>query len=276
MVPSLMLFKNMFVIAKFTCLELIRHRALWAIIVLATVLSCINIVFTQLFSWDLGKVSVEFGLSSISLSGLLLVFFLGLKVLADDIERESFFMIFSRPVTVEQYVFGKFLGLCGILFFLSTVLTIAASVAMAFVIKDSVAFVPVNFSWGIFLMAAFCQYLQLMVVTSVCVLCFCFASSSFVALLFSFSIYCVGQNLELLRKVIVQNAQAGVLSGQENVVIFLSWIFPNLSLFDKKYVAAYGFSLPWSEFLLLAVYGLSYSFLLVFVASFLFRRNKLR
>lgn len=268
--------KNVLVIAKFTWLELVRHRALWAIVVSAMIFSCINIAFVQMFSWDLGKVSVEFGLSSVSLTGLLLVFFLGLKVLADDVERGSFFMIFSRPVTIDQYVFGKFIGLSSVLFFSSVILTIAASVSMFFVITHNAAFVPVNFSWSIFLMAAFCQYLQLVVVTSVCVLCFCFSSSSFIALLFSFSIYCVGQNLELLRRVVTENAQAGILSGQENIVIFLSWIFPNLSLFDKKYVASYGFPFPLTEFLLLSVYALSYSLLLVFMATFFFKRNKLR
>jgi len=83
-------------------------------------------------------------------------------------------------------------------------------------------------------MALTCQWVSLMVVMAVSVLCFSFASHPFIALLLAVAAYLVGQNMELLRRVVVENPQAGVLTGQENLVVALSWIFPNLSLFDKK------------------------------------------
>ena len=89
---------NLHHLALATFTEGIRHRALWAIVCLAVLLTMANIFVAQLFSWDLGKVSVEFGLSAVALTGLLLVFFLGLKILADDLERHRISLIMSRPV----------------------------------------------------------------------------------------------------------------------------------------------------------------------------------
>ena len=53
-----------------TCQEGIRHKALWAIVCLAMLLTLGNLGVTLLFTWDLGKVSIEFGLSAVAFTGL--------------------------------------------------------------------------------------------------------------------------------------------------------------------------------------------------------------
>ncbi len=102
--------RNIWFLALATCTEGIRHKALWAIVCLAILLTMANVGVATLFSWDLGKVSVEFGLSAVAFTGLLLVFFLGMKILADDLERSRIFMLLSRPVSIWQYLTGKFFG----------------------------------------------------------------------------------------------------------------------------------------------------------------------
>lgn len=267
--------RNIWFLALATCTEGIRHRALWAIVCLATMLTMANVGVTTLYFWDLGKVSVEFGLSAVAFAGLLLVFFLGMKLLADDLERNRIFMLLSRPVTVGQYLTGKFLGLVMILLLTTIILGISAALSMYYVLWQYPAFVPPNFSWVTYTMALACQWMSLIVVLAVSVLCFSFASQSFIALLLAVSVYLVGQNMELLRRVVVENPYAGLLTDQKSLVIALSWIFPNLSLFDKKYEAAYGMVFSSQEFLLLFSYAISYSAVMIFFASLLFRRKEL-
>jgi ABC-type transport system involved in multi-copper enzyme maturation permease subunit len=234
-----------------------------------------NVGVTTLYAWDLGKVSVEFGLSAVALTGLLLVFFLGMKILADDLERNRIHMLMARPVSIWQYLVGKFLGLALVLLVATIILGLAAALSMRYVLWQYAAFVPPNFSWLTYLMALTCQWLSLVVVLAVSFLCFSFASQPFVALLLAVSSYLAGQNMGLLRRVVIENAHAGALTGQENLVITLSWIFPNLSLFDKKYAAAYGMAFSGQEFILLCLYGISYSALLLYFATLLFRRKEL-
>lgn len=267
--------RNIWFLALATCTEGIRHKALWAIVGLAVLLTTANVGVTSLYSWDLGKVSVEFGLSAVAFAGLLLVFFLGLKILADDLERSRIFMLLSRPVSIFEYLTGKFLGLVLILLFTSIILGLSAALSMRYVLWQYPAFVPPDFSWLTYTMALVCQWLSLVVVMAVSVFCFSFASHPFIALLLAVSTYLVGQNMELLRRVVLENPQAGVLAGQENLVAALSWVLPNLSLFDKKYAAAYGMAFGGQEFLLLCLYCLSYSALLLFLATLLYRRKEL-
>ena len=267
--------RNIWFLTLATCTEGLRHRALWAIVCLAALLTMANLGITTLYSWDLGKISIEFGLSAVAFTGLLLVFFLGMKILADDLERSRIFMLLSRPVSIWHYLTGKFLGLTLILLLATIILGLSAAMSMQYVLWQYPAYVPPNFSWLTYTMALGCQWLSLMVVLAVSVLCFSFASHPFVALLLAVSSYLAGQNMELLRRVVVENTKAGVLTGRENMVIALSWIFPNLSLFDKKYAAAYGMPFSGQEFLLLGLYGISYSALLIYFATLLFKRKEL-
>jgi len=267
--------RNLWYLALATFIEGLRHKALWAIVCLAIVLTMANVFVAQLFSWDLGKVSVEFGLSAVALAGLLLVFFLGLKILADDLERNRISLIMSRPVTGWQYIGGKFLGLGLILFVAALILGLGAALSMRYVIWQFPAYVPPQFSWAVYGMALLCQWLGLMMMLAISMLCFCFASQPFVALLLAVSCYLVGQNMELLRRVVVENAYAGILTGKEQLVIALSWIFPNLSLFDKKAVAAYGLAFSGQEFGLLVLYCFTYSAVLLFFSVLFFNRKEL-
>ncbi len=266
---------KIWVIAWATCIEGIRHKILWAIVCLAILLSLANIWVTELFSWDLGKVSVEFGLSTVSFTGLLLVFFLGNKMLADDLERSRIFMTLSRPVQIWQYLCGKFVGLVLVLSVTSSILSLAAVISLRYVLWRYAQYVPPDFTWANYYLALGCQWMGLVMVAALMVLCFSFASSGFVALLLSVCGYLAGQNMDLLRRVVLENPYAGVISNEERTVVALSWIFPNLSLFDKKYEAAYGVAIALSDVFWLALYCLSYSLLLVYIGAWLFRRREL-
>lgn len=265
---------NIWYLSMATFVEGIRHKTLWAIVSLAIILSLFNIIFTELFSWDLGKVSVEFGLSAFSFTGLLMVLFLGLKILADDFEGKSIHMILSRPVTLWQYTAGKFLGLSLVLLTAGIIMGTSAAVSMQFVFSHHSAYIPPDFSWITYVMALLCQWMALLMLLAVSFFFFCFASHHFVALLFTVSSYLIGQNMELLRKIIADNFHAEALADYGFLVTVLSWIFPNLSLFDKKTVAAYGLLFSAQEFILLVCYCISYSVLLLYLSTlFLARRD---
>ncbi len=267
--------RSVWFLALSTCVEGIRHRALWAIVCFAVILTMANLAVTTLFTWDIGKVSVEFGLSAVSFTGLLLVFFLGMKILADDLERSRIFMLLSRPVSIGQYLAGKFVGLSIILSLATFILGISAALSMQFVLLQYPAFIPPGFSWATYFMALICQWLSLVVVLAMSMFFFSFASQPFVALLLTVTSYLVGQNMELLRRVVVESTHAGFLTGQAQLVTVLSWIFPNLSLFDKKYVAAYGLPFAFQEFFLIFLYGCTYCALLLFVSTLLYKRKEL-
>jgi ABC-type transport system involved in multi-copper enzyme maturation permease subunit len=267
--------RNIRVLMIATCMEGIRHRVLQIIFGVAALISLANIGVTGLFSWDLGKVTVEFGLSAVSLCGLLTIFFLAMKLLTDDLERGRIFMLLSRPISIGQYLVGRFLGLSLILGLATIVVGLCAALSVSYVLKYYAAWVPPNFSWLTFFMALVSQFLSLEVILAVSVLCFSFASNGFLAVMLTAGIYLVGQNMELLRRVVEENPYSGLLMDKSDIVVALSWIFPNLSLFDKKYTAAYGIPFSGTDLLLLFLYCLSYAVLMLFFATLFYRRKEM-
>ena len=198
-----------------------------------------------------------------------------MKILSDDLERSHIFMIMSRPVSIWQYLLGKYIGLGIILLITTIILGTSAALSVQYVLIKYPAFVPQNFSWLTFFMAMCCQFFSLLMVLALSFVCFSFASQPFIALLLAISSYLVGQNMELLRRVVTENPYTLQIDGQKQLVLILSWIFPNLSFFDKKYIAAYGVPFSGQEFLFLCLYAISYSMLLIYFASLLFKRKEL-
>ena len=103
--------KQIWLLSKITFKEGVRNRILLGILLVAVLFSAFNIVFTQMFAHDLSKVSVDLGLSTVSLSGLAVIFFMGINLLSRDFEKRTIYMILSRPIARWQYVLGKFFGL---------------------------------------------------------------------------------------------------------------------------------------------------------------------
>lgn len=269
------MFSKIKCLAIATCIEGIRQKMLWSILIIGVILTTVNIGVTTLFTWDLGKVAIEFGLSAVAFTGLLVVFFLGLKVFSDDLERSRIQMLLSRPLDVWQYILGKFIGVSLLLLFSSFILGLSTVLSMKYIIWQYPAYIPPNFSWLIYLKALISQWMCLLMVLSLTIFWFSFASQPLVALILSVTSYLVGQNIELLKKVVTENTSAGLLEGKTVIINIVSWIFPNLALFDKKYVAAYGFPFGNKELIYLILYALSYNCILLFLSNIAYRRKDL-
>jgi ABC-type transport system involved in multi-copper enzyme maturation permease subunit len=265
---------NIWAITLITFTESIRHKILKVLLVLAAILLGTNIFVTELFTWDVGKVSVEFGLSAASFTGILVIFFLGMKILADDLERNRINLILARPVKGWQYILGKFFGLALLLLFANAIIGFGSILSIKYVILRYPAYIPPNFTWSLYLAALLYQWLAHLVILAVTLFWFSFAVESFVATIYSISSYLIGQNMELLRKITYEGGETGNALLHENIVIVLSWIFPNLSLFDLKTDAAYGLAVSGAELSWIIAYGISYIGILLFFTSFFFNRKE--
>ncbi|MCK5219651.1 ABC transporter permease subunit, partial [bacterium] len=246
--------KNIWLLAQITCKEGMRNRALLGILFFAVLLCVVNLIFTNMFAHDVGKVAVDVGLSVVSIAGLAIIFFMGINLMAKDLDKRTIYMVLSRPISRWQYIIGKFFGL-GLLVLTSVIiLGLFASGSVKLAILSAPNYIPPNFSWATFLVALIYIFLSLLIVTSLSLLFTSVTSSSFLALIMTAGSYFIGQNVEIVRKMY---CRAESDSGNEmfrQLVEVISWIFPNLTIFDLKTTAAYGLPLTTSELLWPALY----------------------
>ena len=194
---------------KITFKDGIRNRLLFGITLLAILLFASNVFITNLFSLEAGKVMIDICFAALSLAGLSIIFFLGIGMLSQDIHDKTVYMIVSRPVTRGQYVMGKFGGIA--LLLLAAMAILGGLALISFGIGCSLLHgsgMPRDFSWLTLLTTLCFHFLSLLVVLSFSFFFTIISSSMYLAMLFSFCVYFIGNSIETIVKVLLKKSSA--------------------------------------------------------------------
>lgn len=265
--------EQIWLLSKITFKEGVRNRILLGIVLVAVLFSAFNLIFSQMFAHDLSKVSVDLGLSTVSLAGLAVIFFMGINLLAKDFEKRTIYMVLSRPIARCQYILGKYLGLALMVGTAVTVLglVVAAGVKLSMILAPQ--HIPANYSWKVFFLSIFFSYLGLMILTALAQLFTCLTTSSYIALLVTACSYLIGQNVEVIRKTFL--GEGGANWVYYYLIETVTWIFPNLQAFDLKTAAGYGLPLEPMALLWTTIYGIGYIGITILLTVFVFQRREL-
>jgi Cu-processing system permease protein len=213
-------------IAHNTFREATRDRALAGVLVAGTVMILATQPLSPLALGEGQRLTVDLGLTSISIFGLLVVLLVGTSLVAKEIERRTIYNLLSRPIGRPAYLIGKWLGLSGALWVVAAVLGAELSVLLA--VRGVGAQVPPV------LQAAYLAGLELTLVTALAVL-FSALSTPVLSALYTFGFYCVGQWSWDLRD--FSTHAPGALGPTLRLIADL---VPNLPIFNMRALAAQG------------------------------------
>ncbi|MDT8420978.1 MAG: ABC transporter permease [Desulfuromonadales bacterium] len=268
--------RAVFALAVITFKEGIRNRSLFGIVLLALFLFGLNIMVAGFFMRDVGKVTVDMNLSALSFAGLLLVFFVGVNLMAKDIDRKTIHLVLSKPISRAQYIWGKYLG---IQFFL----VVSLSLLFVFSCMTVVLLLSLypnyfgGFSWVQFVVACFFVLVKFSVLTAIVVFFSAITTSSLITLIFSFASYIAGVTIEevvfYLKSEFASQEQM-ISEGLRHFIAVVSYLLPNFSVFDYTLEAAHGLTIESSRMLLSVGYGVVYSCILLSLASVIFARRE--
>ena len=213
-------------IARNTFREATRDRVLAGVVIAGVLM----ILGTQpLGAIALGeglRLTVDLGLTGISLFALLIVLLVGTSLVAKEIERRTIFNLLARPISRPAYLVGKWLGLTGALWVVAGSLGLALWAVIA--VRGHASLGPVVME------AAYLAGLELAVVTALAVL-FSALSTPVLSALYTLGFYCVGQWSWDLREFARQFPSA--LGTTLRVAADL---IPNLPVFNMRALAAHG------------------------------------
>jgi len=214
-----------FLISRLTCLELLQNKAFRILLTAAAIAPMASFIFSNLFMQNIGKVFIDGLLALNHLFAWLFILFFTAPLLGRDLESKTCYFLLCPPVTRNQYLIGRFIGLLLIFLLLFAVLAISGTL-ITWVLFDSsyVAYMagltltsPVSIAFFLFL-----NYLSVMGAVI-----FIFSWATGIAELMLFS----------------------------SAILFLSWIFPPvLNALQNPEVAKQAPS--WSTFLLDSIYQL--------------------
>jgi Cu-processing system permease protein len=262
-------------IAATTFKEGIRNRAMYGISLLALLLLVANFLVSGMIMQEVGKVAVDMALSTVSFAGLLLVLFIGITLLAKDLDRKTIYMVLARPISRSQYIVGKFLGMVLLIVVAMLFLGCFALVSILMVKLAYPGYFP-RFSWLLVCLSLSFTTMSLILVSALSFLFASFASTSFISLMLTIISYLIGNSLNEV-KALVEAPQIGGAETSPVIVKVVQaayYLFPNLSFFDIKTQAAHGLAVSCSYILWTVSYGVVYASLAIALACFVFSKRE--
>ena len=259
-------------VAVITFKEGIRNKAVYGISLFALMMMVVNLLISDMIMQEVGKVSVDIALSSISFLGLLLVLFVGINLLAKDLDKRTIYMVLARPISRGEYIIGKFLGMVLLIVVTMSILCMFA-VASIFLVKMRYSGYFPRFSWPMIFLSISFTTLSLILLSALSFLFASFASTSFISLILTIAAYIIGHSMTDV-KALVEASQDKVSPVTLKVVQAAYYIFPNLSIFDIKTQAAHDLAIPMSYIFWAVSYGLVYTCIVITIASLIFRKRE--
>jgi ABC-type transport system involved in multi-copper enzyme maturation permease subunit len=262
-------------VAVITYKEGIRNRAVYGISILALLLLAANLVVSGMVMREIGKVAIDMALSAVSFAGLLVVLFVGINLMAKDLDRKTIYMVLSRPISRSQYVVGKFFGMVLLLLVTMSVLG-GFAIASVLLVQAGYPDYALNVSWPTIGLALIFSTLSLILLSALSFLFAAFTSTSFITLVLTIVTYLIGHSISDVKALVDAPETIGIQVSPvaAKLVQGAYYLFPNLSLFDIKTQAAHALEVPWSYVFSTVGYGMVYTVLAVTVAALIFRRRE--
>jgi len=252
--------KRVAAVALNTFRETIRDRILGVIILFALAMIVASLWLASISLGQQDRMIKDFGLVAISVFGLIVAAFVAASLVRKEVEKRTVFIIFSKPVSRSEFIWGKFLGLAATMFTVLAGMTVFLFV-LAWMVSHSAS--------GSLLLAGLCVFLQLLVVMAMTML-FSTMTSAILASVWGICVYAAGQlshNVLSLSRV----GHSAVAHALSTVVFYL---VPNLSAVDLRASVLgegnHGVAglLAWSAYLV------AYLVIALFAATWIFGRKE--
>lgn len=257
--------KRLRAIALNTFRESIRDRVLYNLILFVLILVAAS-VFVSDFSLNMeSKFTAALGLSVMLVFGALIAIFIGVGLVYKEIDKRTIYNLLSKPVQRQEFIFGKYLGLCMTLLVNSIVMVVGTELALFYVNRG---LAPIELA---VLPAAYLIYLELALLVGIAIM-FSSFTTPMLAALFSFAAYVIGQFSGDLR-------QAAELSDSALVRALLTalyYLLPNLSNFGFIAEASHGRVASLAIALRATVYAVVYIGILLSASALIFQRRNFK
>jgi Cu-processing system permease protein len=249
------------VIASSVFREVLRERIMYVVVIFAGLLLLGVTLLTEVAGGTENKITLDLGMASIGLFGMVVAVFVGTGLINKEIEKRTVLMLIAKPISRVELIVGKHLGLSAVL--------AAMTAAMTLIFFALMSLRQFQYPVGSLLISMGFLILELSLIAAVALL-FGVFTSSLVATMLSFAVYLMGhfsQNLVVLSKTIKNPAVQNMVQG-------LYLVFPDLSRLDLKNDAVYGILPNPMTLAGNTLYGLLYIVLLISLSSWLFSRRE--
>ncbi len=247
-------------VAANTFRETVRERVLYNLVFFAVIMTLAGLLMGQLSIRQDEKIIKDIGLASMELFGTLIAIFIGVGMVAKEIERRSLHPLLAKPLSRDEFFLGKFAGL-GFTLLVNVGLM---SAGLALTLAGTGRRVDLHL-----LKAIYPIYLGLLLVVALALL-FSTVTSSALAAVFTVGLVVAGRFSDVIRNMreVAPNAPSWLVG-------FLYYALPNFRNFDFKDRVAYGDPVPLAAMGLVTAYAAVYIGVVLLMGLAAFRSREL-
>ncbi|MCX7725320.1 MAG: ABC transporter permease subunit [Chitinispirillaceae bacterium] len=248
-------------IAINTFKETIRNKILYNILLVAVAALVLSLSFGDMSVFSRAQVLIDFGLATMSLTGLLMAVFIGVGLLGTEISRKTVYGIISKPVNREMFIIGKFVGLLTIMILNFLLIAIIFFVSISIMGVDLKA----NVVYAVLLLLV-----EMSVVISASIFFSTFTTPTLAAI-FTLGFYVIGH----LNNLINIGAEQQSSPVWQALLRTINNILPNLEYFNIRSRVVYDLAIT-NIFVIEAVlYGILYTILFIIFSTLIFSHKDL-
>ena len=251
----------------------VRDKVLYSIVAFAVVLMAVSYLIGQLTAGEDLKIIKDLGLAAMSLMGLFIAIFIGIGLIAREIDRRSIYAVLAKPVRRHELLLGKYLGLVGTLLVNLSVMALAYYLVLAYIggtlSEAALKAASAPATDPRLLLAVMMIGLELALVTAVALFCSTFSSSALLSAGLTFGLFVAGQfgaDLKNFEQVVESRPVAWMARG-------LYYVLPNLAPFDVKSQYVHAQAIPAGYIGLTAGYAALYVAALLTLSALFFSRR---
>jgi Cu-processing system permease protein len=248
--------KRILAVGSNTFRETIRERVLYNLVFFALLMTLSGLLMGNMSIRQDEKIIKDLGLAAMDVFGTLIAIFIGVGLVSKEIERRSLFPLLAKPLSRDEFLIGKALGLAFTL--LVNVLVMTAGLFLTLLFTGRALDLSL-------LKAIYAIYLGLLLVLSFSLL-FSTVTSSAVASVCTFSVVVAGRYSDVIRN--MKQVASGAPSAVTDTLYYL---LPNFQNFDLKNAVVYGLPVPWSLLAGITAYTAVYVAVVLLVALAVFR-----
>jgi len=251
-----------------------RDRLIQSLLMAGLLFLVSTVVFSSFSMRQTVEVAINYSLSTVQTLTILITLFLGLNLLAREIETRAGHGVLSQPISRTHYLLGKFAGLALLCLTVTAFLSLCAVAGILLVklgSQDAQA-VP----WANFAIAVSGILMISLLLGAATLLFSAVATSAILPFLATIAIWFIGQSTQA-----VKNYLDADLAGQtatpalKAIITGAYYFFPNLSLLDFKVYAIYSLPVSAGQACYALAYGLAYTAVLLAVAGGIFKKRDL-
>lgn len=247
-------------LARVTLKELLRDKVLYNGILASLALFFFSLLASNLSFVRASRIMTDFGMSALSVCSLFVAVFLSAPLIGREIERRTFFVALSKPITRAEFVLGKFFGI-------SAVIALNWCVLVAFFLVFLTAMggqVSMTLLLGTLLIL-----LQSILLAGIAIFFSTFTTTS-LSVAFTIGTYLIGINFSQMQLLIAKMGDGSVRELLSTAV----YLVPAFEKFNLGNQITYALPVSAGEFFGTLLYGVGFLGVLLFASFALIQRRE--